>query len=424
MNKKLILVVLIICSLLLSALILREGDLLLIAAPFMVYVLVGLFQAPTEVSLSAQRQISQSSTLVHEEIESQILIRNQGNDLVNLYLDDPIYSGMKISEGVTQKRLALSTGENAALNYRFIAGRGVYSWKAIQASAADPFGLFEIRKDIPASGEILVRSRPVKIRPVALKPKFTLHTAGPIPARLGGAGTDFWGVREYRHGDSLRRLNTRLAARHPRKLFTNEYEREEIGDFGLILDARKRSNADEMEDELFEHSVSAAAAFSERYLSVGNRVALLVFGETITSVFPGYGKKHLVKIQRELARARLGSSLPSRYLEYFPTRLFPTRSLILIFSTAAIEDLKTYSMLMSFGYDVILISPNPIEYIAQRLPASNINTMAVRAARLERAALLRKLLRLGVRVIDWQVDQPLETILNQAKTNFSRRRNL
>jgi len=51
---------------------------------------------------------------------------------------------------------------------------------------------------------------------------------GSIPARLGGSGTDFFGVREYHPGDSLRSLDWRLTARHPRQFFTKEFEQEEM----------------------------------------------------------------------------------------------------------------------------------------------------------------------------------------------------
>lgn len=394
------------------------------AIPFLVYLIIGVIQAPSDITLHANRTIDKPSVIAHETVETRIVIKNQGNALVNLSLNDTLYPSMTILEGQEQQRLSLSAGETIELNYKFEAARGVYSWNTIHANAGDPFGLFDLECDIPAFGEILVRPAPMQIRPITLKPRFTLHASGPISARLAGSGTDFWGIREYRAGDSLRRLNWRLAARHPRKLFTNEYEREEIGDFGLILDARKLTNANVMEEALFEYSVCAAASLSENFLKNGNRVSLLVFGESITSVFPGYGKNQLNLLLRNLARARLGENLPFRYLEYFPTRLFPTRSQIVIFSTVDSRDLETYARLRAFGYDVLLISPDPVDYAARMLPKTEITTLATRAARVERVIQLKRLLKLGVYVIDWQVNQPLETIVHKAARHLMHRRNI
>jgi uncharacterized protein (DUF58 family) len=207
-------------------------------------------------------------------------------------------------------------------------------------------------------------------------------------------------------------------------MFTNEYEREEIADFGLILDTRKFTNADAMEEALFEYSVSAAASLSESFLKNGNRVSLLVYGRPINSVFPGSGKKHLNILLRNLAQAKLGAYVPFNYLEYFPARLFPARSVIVIFSAVHPRDLDVYARLRAYGYEVLLISPDAVDYAARMLPSNEINTLAFRAARIERVVLLKRLLKLGVKVVDWQVDKPLETVVHETLNRLAQRRNI
>ncbi len=274
------------------------------------------------------------------------------------------------------------------------------------------------------AGNLLVHPAPLQIRPLNLHPQATLPTAGPISARKAGLGTDFWGIREYRAGDSLRRINWRLAARHRKKFFTNEYEREEIADFGLILDARKRSDDDEMESALFEHSVSAVATLGKNFLRHGNRVSLMVFGKSILTAFPGYGKEQLDLLHWNLARARLSGNLSFANIEHFPTRLFPVRSLLVIISTVDSRDLKAYARLRSFGYDVILISPDPVNFTNQLRPPTDTNTLAFRAARVERIIQLKRLMKLGVKVIDWQVDQPLEPLVQDTARQMIHKRNI
>ena len=211
MNKKSLLIVFIISGLLLSALVKINGKLLLLAIPFLVYLIVGIIQAPNEISLLAHRSLDKSSVLPQEAAETRILIQNQGNTLVNLRLEDKLFPTMTTLEEQPYRKTALASGEVTELRYKFKATRGVYSWNTIRICASDPFGLFEVERDIPAPGNILVRPVPLPIQPVTLKPRATLPTAGPIPARRAGSGTDFWGVREYRPGDSLRRINWNLA---------------------------------------------------------------------------------------------------------------------------------------------------------------------------------------------------------------------
>src|SRR5918994_178351 len=413
MNNKLLLVVFLICGLILSSLFIRNGQLLILVMPFLAYLIIGALQAPVEIRLAAHRSMDKPGAVAQEPVKTDISVRNEGHALLNLYLDDSQFPSMTVLDGQTHGRISLAAGESMELNYLFKAERGVYVWKSIQAVASAPFGLFELKKDTPAYGELLVRPASLKLNSLSVRPRHTLHTPGSISIRLSGSSTDFLGIREYRPGDSLRHLNWRLGARHPRRFFTNEYEREEIADFGLILDGRKLTTAQGVEETIFEASIGAAASLAEVLLKQGNRVSLLVFGETMASLFPGYGKRQLHRILRSLARARLGSNLPFGYLEYFPTRLFPSRSVLVMLSALGVQDNETYARLRSFGYDILLISPDPAYCMSQMLPATQVNALARRAARVERVIQLKQLMKLGVSVMDWQVNEPFETILGR-----------
>jgi uncharacterized protein (DUF58 family) len=214
-----------------------------------------------------------------------------------------------------------------------------------------------------------------------------------------------------------------LSTRHPHKLFTNEYEREEIADFGLILDARRLTDSAAMEESLFEYKVSAVATLAKNFLRSGNRVSLLVFGKYILTTFPGYGKHQLELLLRNLARAKLGGDAPFTTLQHLPTNLFPTRSLIVIFSTVDSRDQDTYAKLRAYGYDVLLISPDPVDFTSRMLPQNEINTLAFRAARVERVIQLKRLLKMGVNIIDWQVNKPLEPLVRDTAKQMRKSRN-
>ncbi|MBL6983392.1 MAG: DUF58 domain-containing protein [Anaerolineales bacterium] len=391
--------------------------------PILAYLVTGAIQAPTELNVHAMRQIDKPSVRAHEPLNTRINIENQGSALNNLLIEELLKPGITLLGGQIFQKLFLDKGYGTQLTYRFKAARGEYSWSGIRVRASDPLGLFDLGRDISSPGELLVLPAAMDIRSTALIPRHTLPASGPIPARLAGTGTDFWGVREYRAGDSFQRLNWRLAARYPGKLFSNEFERQQIADYGLILDARRLTNSFETEASLFEFSIQAVAALTEILLKEGNRVSMLVLGKPIISVFPGLGKKQLNSIMRKLSRANQGTFLPFSKLEYFPTRLFPSRSQIIIFSSLSDGDLPTYARLVALGYEVLLISPDPVAYEAKKLSKNDLNALAVRAARAERIVMLKRLLKLGVNVVDWQVDQPLATNLHNTALRLNHRRN-
>ena len=203
-----------------------------------------------------------------------------------------------------------------------------------------------------------------------------------------------------------------MTARYPRKIFTTEFEQQEIADIGLILDARTSTGNDVWDAALFDFSITATASLAEVFLHEGNRVGLLVFGEEITPLFPGVGKRQLNSIYRCLANARVGREIPLEYIDYFPSRLLPSRSLIFMISPLSLHDGSEYQRLAVSGYQVILLSPDPIRFAARKFPADQVNSLAVRLALVERHLQLDRLLRLGIQVIDWPVDRSLDEALH------------
>ena len=324
---------------------------------------------------------------------------------------------MKITDGELSRWATLRAGESTDLKYTFTAARGDFSWKSVRTVVSDPLGLIETEMMLADPAMIQIRPQIKKFKAIPMRPHSTLHSPGSIPARLGGSGTDFFGVREYHPGDSLRSLDWRLTARHPRKFFTKEFEQEEIADIGLLLDARQSTDVRIGEESLFEHSLGATASMAEMFLHQGHRVSLLVFGKTMTNVFPGYGKTQLHRIMGCLSKASVETDDRfSAHLDFLPIRMFPNHALIIVLSPLTSADRTLFQRLRAYEYQALLVSPDPIDFAYPTL-AQDINTqLAIRAARLERRILLNSISQLQIPVIDWQVKQPLFPLVRNALT--------
>lgn len=416
MNSKVLTIVLVIFGLIVAAMISQNGDLALLALPFIAYLGIGILSAPSagKINLHAERSLQMIEVGGKNSIEVCLTLSNQGIKINRLCLSDSLKPGMKITNGQIQYTFALSNGETSELKYTFETNRGSFSWDTVHVVASDPFGLIETAQDLTASAQILVQPRLEKFRPLPLWPRRTLHSAGSIPARMGGSGTDFWGVREYHPGDPLRRLDWRRSARHPNQIFTKEFEQEEIADIGLILDARCKTDLQSGEDSLFEHAIRATASLAEVFLRQGNRVSLLINGEKQVVLFPGYGKVQLNRILRALAQATaaMESSLDSLHL--IPVKLFSSHSLIVVISSLAPNDWMLFPRLRAYGYQVILISPDPLGFAGDTLPADPTSRLASRLVKLERQLEIEKISQLRIPVIDWQVSQPLSPLVRAA----------
>jgi len=100
-------------------------------------------------------------------------------------------------------------------------------------------------------------------------------------------------------------------------------------------------------------------------------------------------------------------------LEHIPTRLFPPESQIVMVSPLSEDDFAPLIQLRAQGYDVMVISPNPVKFELSYLPADQTIQLAGRVIQMERALLLQKMGRAGIHVLDWDVAEPFDLFVKR-----------
>lgn len=400
-------------ALILWGLAARAGELLALALPFVIFLAAGLLAELVDVRLQAERTLSAERVHGGEEVKVKLKIQNIGSKLAELQLVDHVPEGLKIIEGKTNAIASLAVNGTLELEYAVSGHRGYFEWSGLKALVADHLGLQCKEFFIRCPGTLYIMPRFEELRDIEIRPRRTRVYSGIVRANQGGPGVEFFGVREYYPGDAFKWINWKATARRD-ELITNEYEQERVADVAIVLDARMKSNVWVHGESLFEYSVRAAASFARFFINKGNNVGLLIYGSFLDWTFPGYGRGQREKIMRALARAELGDKIVFEGLENLPARLFPIRSQIVLVSPLLEQDVEVLRRLRARDYHVIVVSPNPIEFELAKLPQSDMicayKRLAARIARLERRLLLDKLSQSGIRVLDWNVHEPLASM--------------
>ncbi|NLE99527.1 MAG: DUF58 domain-containing protein [Anaerolineales bacterium] len=390
----------------------RNGNVLLLALPFVIYLGASALSAPAEdMRVYVKHALSANHGIADKPVHVSVVVQSQGAGLEELRVEDCVTPPLAISEGEASRSEPLPAGARLELEYDAYGQRGEYFFQGTHLTASDHFGLFQVQRWFDTSDRLLIYPEAARLRHVAIRPLRTVGFSGPIPARRGGSGTDFYGIRQYQTGETLRRINWRVTARHYRTIFTNEFERESVADVGLILDVRDQSDILTAEGKLSEYSVQAAGSLARLFLKEGHRVGLVAYGYGITQAFPGYGAVQLERIMATLARAQTGTSFAFENLGSLPTRFFPPQSQLVIVSPLLPEDLFGLLRLASLGYSILVVSPDPIHFEVRTMRSTENLEMPLRLARIERAVLLGKLRHVGIAVAEWQTDQPLDQTL-------------
>ena len=407
-------------GLLLAGIITLRGEIVALAIPFALYLLYGLWKAPEALNLSVKRTLSADRAGPNTDVIVTCTVTNHGGDIDELILMERLPHHLNLRDGAMNHMIMpLRKNQSHTFTYTVAGGRGAYVFESIRAIGRDMLGLVARGQIVQSQNTLLVFPEVKRLKRIPIRPRKTRGFAGTIPARIGGSGTEFFGVREYQFGDSPRMINWHASARHE-QLYSNEYQQERAADVGIVLDARLSTNQFHLNQSIFDHAVTAAASLADVFLSQGNRVGLLVYGSYLDWTFPGYGKIQRELIMHALTRTEPGASTVFAGLEHLSARMFPPESQIVLVSALMQADLNVLIELRGRGYQVMVFSPDPIQFERGLLrPSSEVDT-AVRIIRLERNLLIRRLERAGIRVIEWDVSKPLDQAVNPALTQTRR----
>lgn len=404
---------LLIYALVLTGIVTVQGEFLALALPLVTYLILGYLQAPETIKLEATRRLSAERVSPDAEVDVTVTLTNHGARLEEVLLTDMLPTRLIVRSGFSRHLVRLKQNETYTFTYTVSGPRGAYVLEGIEARVHDHLAVSRATVRVEAKGRLFVLPPVTRIRQIAIRPRGTRVYAGMIPARAGGAGTDFFGVREYQPGDPPRAINWRTSARFTDKFYSNEFQQERVADVGIVLDGRLRTNEFAGGHSLFEYSVQAAASLADALLNQGNRVGFLLYASYLSWTFPGYGKIQRERILHALANARAGESQVFSDLEHIPSRLFPPKSEILLVSPLSEDDLKPLIHLRAQGYEVMVVSPNPIRFELSYLPANETIRLAGRVIHMERILLLQKMGRAGIHVLDWDVSDPFDLFVKR-----------
>jgi uncharacterized protein (DUF58 family) len=213
---------------------------------------------------------------------------------------EPAESGPEgIAVAVSPGRLtAVGGGEKAVISYTAEASaRGYAIFKQVELSSSYPFNFFMKTIKMPCPGKVLVYPRILPVREESL----IAREHGPdMQSRLSmsrrGDG-EFHGLREFRHGDSPKRIHWRTSAKKG-ALHVKEFEEHRFDRMAVALDTQR---GPDFTNETLEKAVMLAAAIITHYHRKGFETALYAFAPQPLRFRPDRGRTHHYMMLEALA---------------------------------------------------------------------------------------------------------------------------
>jgi uncharacterized protein (DUF58 family) len=394
---------------LIAALVVGRPELAALAAPFALVLVAGLSLTAEPRLERAVFELDRERALEDETVEATLILRTERPiGRLELLLDLP--EGL-VAERENPQIIRLDWAELRDVELTLRCARwGGYAVGDFVLRSPDVFGLLvhEWR---------LERRQPLKVYPRGealqrlLRPLETQAFAGIQVPRARGEGIEFADLRPFVPGDRIRRINWRATARRGEPWVTETHP-ERNSDIVIFLDtfleARQR------DESTLDLAVSAASSLATHYLREKDRVGLVSFGGVINWLHVSSGTAQLYRILDSLLDSEIFLSYAWKDIDLLPVRALPPKALVVALSPLLDERaVRTLLDVRARGFDLAVVEISPVPFA----PAGpdELDRLARRLWLLRREALRSHYLRLGVPVVEWDGEAPLQAALEEVR---------
>ncbi len=211
----------------------------------------------------------------------------------------------------------------------YLSRRGIYRTGRLRVTARDPFGLFRLTRTFLDGQPFTVLPQTVPLPD--LDQRFANLPSDSVFSRRTPAVTpESSTVREYAHGDSLRRIHWPYTARMNR-LMVKEFDIGVSAQAWAVLDMDRRSHLGEPPDNTEELAVTVAASLVRHWDETATPAGLAANGSEPWILRPDRRPAQLGVLMESLAGVRSDGSLPlERFLQDLRPHLSGFNTLMVI----------------------------------------------------------------------------------------------
>ena len=376
------------------------------------FVVISSFLDVWMPNVKIRRETTSDNIFEDGTMSVKFIIKNTGLGIGFVEIYDSLPPQARIIKGSNYTLLYMKPWQEVSFEYSLrLPLRGHYHLGPVKMRVKDAFDLFYSERIEESIHSFSVFPQIEVLEQQVITSRAPKLLSGAMPLNVIGTGTEFYSLREFVPGDSLRSVNWKALAKKG-KMMVNETVREDVMDVILLVDAREVSAVGGGRDTPLEMSCRAAATYAKQLLDERNNVALMVYGDTIDRIDLDRGEHHLFKILTGLSSAKPQGNLKLEIVMKDLLPHLPSGSPIILFSS--LDDDHTiaeaFTSTISRGFTITTISPSSLDF-EERMKRIPMEPLLI--AKIERDNMISELRSFGLQVGDWKYGDNVNTALQE-----------
>jgi len=394
--------------------LLGSGDVFLLAVPLLLAIVYHRATELPTVALSASREFSQVSVVPGDTVTVEVTVRNDGDsNLADVRLRDDVPDSLSVVDGSPMGSFSMEPGESVTLSYEVIARRGRHRFDAVEALCRGVSGSSRQQCRLDAE-RTLVASVSLDTIPLASRAS---NVTGRLETTFHGSGVELYSTREYHPSDSPRDIDWRTYAKSG-EFTTIEYKDTRAASIHLVVDRRAETFQQDGRTGVTtgEMCLYAAEHIAETLIADRHQVGVSAIDTATETQFPANSPAQYRSVRGIFTDNSASSNVPETGSE-------PDEAAAISDSLADdfVEQTASHtqfvcctglydsafegflSRLVSHNRSVLVVSPR---HEPEQTPGSNL-------AVLQRSVRIDQLRRAGIRVLDWETEEPLRLAIER-----------
>jgi len=233
--------------------------------------------------------------------------------------------------------------------------RGKYTLGSIRLYFFDMLGMISFNRNYPSYSTLYVYPKTFSISRFPPLKRGNLPWFGVETRRTSGDEDEFFGLREFKQGDPIKKIHWLSTARKG-KLIVKEFQKISFYRASILFALNREENIGRAEESVGEYIIKVASSIAKYLTEKDVGIELMAHAERLYHFPPNKGTQYLDELMEFFASAKIESRITiSNIIQQFSVSIAPNSTVIIITTEKNLKAMSQFLYSERYNISIILI---------------------------------------------------------------------